>query len=230
MKITNESTLRLLLVGLAGTTACAAGDPGGELTVSRSDDAALVGQYDSAAGPRLELEVLAGEHGATARVRGPEEGALLRVERDDDGEPIVWVGAVPLAEAADDAAPAELIRVLETDEWAAVPELVQAIEEIDAPQALVRPLREGVDLVTGGTFEAPDIEPPRTQEYSGIRTIYGCMSWYQARSVANSRCSFSGYSYANFVGSWAWTRCGTDSYGNTLYGTFEYQCYRGSAW
>lgn len=230
MKITKEPALRLLLVGLAGSTACSAGEVTGELSMTRSDAAGLAGRYAAPDGPGLEFEVLEGAHGPTARVVGAEEGALLRVERDDAGAAVVWVGAVPIAEAADDAAPAELVRVFETDEWAAVPGLVDAVEGSDAPQALVATLREGLDRATGATFDAPDLEQPRTQEYSGTRYIYGCMSWSYARSVANSRCSASGYSYANWVASWSWTRCGTDSYGNALYGTHEYQCYRGSRW
>lgn len=230
MTLTMKHRLRILVVGLAGSTACTVGEATGELTMSRSDDSALVGQLDSVAGPRLELEVREGTQGPTARVLGQEEGAVLRVERDEDGEPLVWVGAVPLAEASEEAARAELLRIFETEEWAAVSELVDAVEGLDAAQALVVTLREGVDAATAALAAAPDVDQPRTQGYSGVLYIYGCMNWWQARSVANGRCQSYGYSYANWVASHAWTRCGTDSSGNGMYRTFEYQCYRASAW
>src|SRR5690606_26171355 len=201
------------------------------LDVPGASDAELAGTYDSTAGVHLTFEVARGAQGATARVSGETEGALLRVERGDAGEPAVWIGAVPLAEASEDAPRVELLRVADTDEWAAVAELLDALEGRDDAPALVATLRDGLELAGDAiALAAAGSAEPRTQEYSPLFTIHGCMSWYQGYDVANRRCQSFGYSYANWVAAWSWTRCGADSHGNPLYRTIEYQCYRGSNW
>ena len=231
MTLTRKSALSVLLAGLAGTTACTVGDTTDDLIVTESSDAALRGQFDPAAGTRLEFEVVDGDLGPTARVIGESEGTILRIEHDIVGEPIVWVGAVPLAEASDDAPAAELLRVSETPDWSSVHDLLHAIEGTDAAPALVDTLRQGVELATDAIAAAAELaDEPRTQQYSSTLTIYGCMNWYQARNSANSRCQSYGYSYAASVWSHGWTRCGTDSYGYAQFREHAYICYRGSSW
>src|SRR5690606_10376266 len=102
MTLSSKSTFVALIAGLAGSAACTVGEVSGELDVTRSSDAELAGTYDSTAGVHLTFEVARGAQGATARVSGETEGALLRVERGDASEPAVWIGAVPLAEASED--------------------------------------------------------------------------------------------------------------------------------
>ena len=231
MTLTRKKALTVLLAGLAGSTACTVGDTTDDLIVTESSDAALRGQFDPAAGPRLEFEVLDGELGPTARVLGESEGTILRVERDIVGEPIVWVGAVPLDEAVEDASSVEVLRVAGTADWSALAELLDAIEGLDAAPALVGTLREGMELAADAIAAAAELaDEPRTQQYSSTLQIYGCMNWYQARNSANSRCQSYGYSYAASVWSHGWTRCGTDSYGYALFREHAYICYRGSSW